>query len=48
MGLTFGSMVLNQPNLIRAKRRTPSSLDPHQKFLGRFNLPLEMGDPRKG
>jgi hypothetical protein len=31
-GLNFGSTMLSQHNLIRAKERTLSSLDPHQKF----------------
>jgi hypothetical protein len=48
MGLNFGGMVLSQPNLIRAKKRTLSSLDPHQNLLIRSNLPWEMGDPREG
>jgi hypothetical protein len=47
MGLNFGGMVISQPNLIRVKGRTPSSLDPHQNLPVRFNLPWEMGDPRK-
>jgi hypothetical protein len=33
MGLNFEGMVLSQPNLIKAKGRTPSSPpDPHQNF----------------
>jgi len=47
MGLNFGGTVLNQANLIRAKRRTPSSVNTHQNLLARSNLPWEMGDPRK-
>jgi hypothetical protein len=44
MGLNFGGTVLSQPNLIRVKERTLSSLDPHQNLLIRSNLPWEMGD----
>jgi hypothetical protein len=40
--------VLSQANLIRAKRRTSSSLDPHQNLLVKSNLPLEIGDSREG
>ncbi len=48
MGLNFGSIVLSQPNLIRAKERTISSPNPHQNLPIRSNLPWEMGDPREG
>jgi hypothetical protein len=34
MGLNFGSMMLSQLNLIKAKKRTLSSPNPHQ------NLPI--------
>jgi hypothetical protein len=44
MGLNFADMVLNQPNLIRAKKRILTSLDPHQNLLIRSNLAWEMGD----
>jgi hypothetical protein len=40
--------MLSQPSLIKVKGRTPSSLNPHQNLHIRFNLPWEMGDPRKG
>jgi hypothetical protein len=40
--------MLTQPNLIRAKGTTPSSLNPHQNVPVRFNLLWEMRDPRKG
>jgi len=48
MGLNFGSMMLSQPNLIKVKKKTFSSPNPHQNFLVRSNLPWEMGDPNEG
>ncbi len=48
MGLKFAGTVLSQPNLIRAEEKTLSSPNPHQKKFIRFNLPLEIGDPREG
>jgi hypothetical protein len=48
MSLNFGGTVLSQPNLIRAKEKTLSSLDPHQNFHVMSNLPWEMGDPKEG
>jgi len=39
MSLNFESMVLNQPNLIRAKKRTFSTSNPFQNLTVRFNLP---------
>jgi hypothetical protein len=38
MGLNFGDTSLSQPNLIRAKGRTPSSPVPHQIFFVNSNL----------
>jgi hypothetical protein len=40
--------MLSQPNLIRAKGRTLSSLNTYQNLHLRFNLPWEMRDPKKG
>jgi hypothetical protein len=40
--------MLSQPNLIRVKEKTFSSLDSHQNLPTRSNLPWEMGDPGKG
>jgi hypothetical protein len=48
MVLNFKGTVLSQPNLIRAKKRTPSSPYPHQNLPIMSNLPWEMGDPREG
>jgi hypothetical protein len=48
MCLNFGNMVLSLPNLIMAKERTLSSSSTHQNLPIRSNLPLEMGDRRKG
>jgi hypothetical protein len=48
MGLNFGGTVLSQLNLIKAKERTLSSLDPHQHLSIKFNLPWEMGDSKEG
>ncbi len=46
MGLNFGGTMLNQLNLIRAKEKTLSSLDPQQNLPIKSNLPLEMRDPK--
>jgi hypothetical protein len=48
MGLNFGGTMLSQSNLIRANKKTFSSLDPHQNLLVMSNLPWEMRDPTKG
>jgi hypothetical protein len=47
MGLNFEGTMLSQSNLMRAKKRTFSSSDPHQNLVTKSNLPWEMGDPRK-
>jgi hypothetical protein len=39
MGLNFEGTMLSQPNLIMAKERTFSSLDPHQNLPTKSNLP---------
>ncbi len=43
----LGDTMLSQPNLIRAKGRTLSLLNPHQNLHLKFNLPWEMRDPKK-
>jgi len=47
IGLNFGSTVLSQLNLIRAKEMTFSSSNPHQNLPVRSNLLWEMGDSRE-
>jgi len=42
-GSIAGTM-FSQPNLIRAKRKTPFLLNSHQNLLVRFNLLWEMGE----
>jgi hypothetical protein len=38
VGLNFGGTQLSQLNSIKAKKKTLSSLDPHQNLLVKFNL----------
>jgi hypothetical protein len=47
IALNFENAMLNQLNLIRAKERTLSSLDPHQNVFVKSNLLWEMGDSRE-
>jgi hypothetical protein len=49
MGLNFEGLVLSQPNLTKAKGRTPSSPpDPHQNLLTRSKFALGDGRSKRG
>jgi len=49
MGLNFEGMLLSQPNLIRAKGKTPLSLpNPHQNLLIKSKFALGDGRSKRG